>query len=505
MKTVLKTQLFFFAVLLLLVSCGGGGGVGGSASTGGTGALSVSLTDSSGCGFDNVFVTIRKIRVHKSSSANDSDGGWVDITPQGAPLKVDLLTLQNGVTTGLGVSPLSAGHYTQVRLYLEKNTGAKLNNYVVVGGVSHAIFVPSGFQTGIKIIHEFDVTDGVTEDLVLDFDPCRSIVRSGNGTYHLKPVITAVLMKIAGSITGAVSELSSDAVVKAEIGGVVIKQTMIKPDGSFMLGPLPDSDTVKVLYPQDTNGTYDVVVVSEKTNTAVTTDVPVTKGQQTVISTTTNPTPIMLSPAGVLDGNMNPTSADARVRQTVNGKPYQIARDSSNLVDGSFSFILSVAPPVFAQYSATLPLGYQSDTGTAANYTVDTPNDAGLYDVSSQTVTVSSSAPVHVDFTGVNSLTPASGAPGTVQGAVTVANLPAGFSSGTIVLSAMTNNENVNSIGIPVSSTGTFSYTIDDLAPGTYTVTVLSAAGFGSLSPDLQVVVPSTGGTFTGKDFTVAP
>jgi len=505
MKSVLKTQLFFFAILLLLVSCGGGGGGGGSTSTGGAGTLFVSLTDSSGCGFDNVFVTIRKVRVHKSSSVNDSGGGWVDITPQDAPLKVDLLSLQNGVTTGLGVSPLSAGRYTQVRLYLEKNTGAKLNNYVVVGGVSHAIFVPSGFQSGIKIIHEFDVADGATEDLVLDFDPCRSIVKAGNGTYHLKPVITAVLMKTAGSITGAVSDLASGAVVKAEINGVVIKQTTIKSNGSFILGPLPDSNTVKVLYPQGTNGTYDVVVVSAKTNTTVTTDVPVTKGQQTVISTTTDPTPIMTSPAGVLDGNMNPTSADARVRQTINGKPYQITRDSPNLVDGSFSFILSVAPPAFAEYSATMPLSYQYDTGAAASYTVDTPNGAGLYDVSSQAVTVSSSAPVHVGFTGANSLTPASGTPGTVHGAVTVVGLPAVFSSGTIVLSAMMNNENVNSVGIPVSSTGTFSYTIDDLAPGTYTVTVLSATGFDSLSPDVQVVVPSTGGTFTGKDFTVGP
>lgn len=505
MKNIIKAHLLFLAFLLLFVSCGGGGGGGGSASSGGTGTLSVSLTDSSGCGFDSVFVTVRKVRVHKSSSANDGGGGWVDIIPKGAPVKVDLLTLQNGVTTGLGVSPLPAGHYTQVRLYLEKNTGAKLNNYVVIGGVTHAIFVPSGFQSGIKIIHEFDVAEGGTEDLVLDFDPCRSIVRSGNGTYHLKPVITAVLMKVAGSITGAVSELSSGAVVKAEIDGVVVKRTRIKSDGSFILGPLPGSDTVKVLYPQDPNGTYDVVVVSEKTNTAVTTDVPVTVGQQTVISTTTHPTPIMLSPVGVLDGNMNPTSADARVRQTVNGKAYQIARDSSNLVDGSFNFVLSVAPPSFAQYSLPLPLSYQSDTGAAANYTVDTPNDSGLYNVSSQPVTVSSSTTVHVDFTGVNSLTPASGSPGTVQGAVTVTGLPAGFSSGTIVISAMMNNENVNSTGIPVSSTGTFSYTIDDLAPGTYAVTVLSATGFGSLSPDVQVVVPSTGGTFTGKDFTVAP
>lgn len=503
MRNVLKTHLLFLAFLLLLVSCGGGGEGGGTASSG-TGMLSVSLTDSSGCGFDNVFVTIRKIRVHKSSSVNDNDGGWVDITPQSAPLKVDLLTLQNGVTTGLGVSPLPAGHYTQVRLYLEKNTGAKLNNYVVVGGVSHAIFVPSGFQTGIKIIHEFDITDGQTEDLILDFDPCRSIVKAGNGTYHLKPVITAVLMKIAGSIAGAVSELSSDAVVKAEINGFVFKQTKIKPDGSFILGPLPDSNTVKVLYPQDINGTYDVVVVSKMTNTAVTTDVPVTAGHQTVISTTTHPTPITLSPVGILDGNMNPTSADARVRQTVNGKPYQIARDSSDPVDGSFGFILSVSPPVFGQYSTTLPLSYQPDNPAAANYTVDTPND-GLYNVSSQPVTVSSSTPVHVDFTGSNSLTPVSGTPGTVTGAVTVTALPAGFSSGTIVISAMMNNENVNSIGIPVSSTGTFSYTIDDLAPGTYAVTVLSATGFGSISPDIQVVVPSTGGTFTGKDFTVAP
>jgi len=496
MRNFLKTSLFGICLLLILVSCGGGGS--SVTPSGQTGQLSVLLTDSSGCDFDNVFVNIRKVRVHKSADAEDGDDGWITIVPPNAPVKIDLLSLQNGLFESLGLAPLAPGHYTQIRLYL-----AKTGNSVVVNGVSSPLKVPSGFQSGIKIIHDFDIEPGKLQEIVLDFDPCRSVVKA-HDKFILKPVIQAVVKTISGAIVGAVDHLSSNVIVKAEINGHVFKQTTTMQDGTFVLSPLPNSDEVKIEFPDDATGTFDIVMVSDSTSTVVTTGVPVATGQDTVISTTTHPTHLPTSAIGVLTGHMDPTSADARVSQMINGNSYQIDRKSPDLIDGSFQFLLATGSPLFGAFSSPLPLTYQADNADAANYTVDTPNDSGLYKVSSKSVTVSST-PANVEFTGPDKLEPVSGTAGAVSGSVTVSSLPSGFISGTIVLSAEMNGQNVNSTGIPFSTIGTFGYTLDDLTPGTYTITVLSADGLATFSQDIQVTIPSTGGTFSGNNFTVSP
>jgi hypothetical protein len=38
--------------------------------------LRLSITDAPACGYDSVFVTIEKVRVHQSATAGDADGGW---------------------------------------------------------------------------------------------------------------------------------------------------------------------------------------------------------------------------------------------------------------------------------------------------------------------------------------------------------------------------------------------------------------------------------------------
>ena len=112
-----------------IAACSGGGGSGGS-----SGTLGVSLTDAPACGFEKVYVTVNKVRVHQNSSATDSDAGWTDITLNPAR-KIDLLSLNNGVIDNLGQTPLATGHYTQLRLVLNPNTtGTSLANSVVVSG-----------------------------------------------------------------------------------------------------------------------------------------------------------------------------------------------------------------------------------------------------------------------------------------------------------------------------------------------------------------------------------
>src|SRR6516164_9902897 len=136
-------QLVRFAVAasaaLLLSACGGGGSDSSTMSTG-QGTLRVSLTDAPSCGFDHVNVTVQKVSVNQSATASDTDAGWTDITLSPA-MRVDLLSLTNGALATLGQTPLSAGHYSQIRLVLAANDSSNplANSVVPTGGAETAL------------------------------------------------------------------------------------------------------------------------------------------------------------------------------------------------------------------------------------------------------------------------------------------------------------------------------------------------------------------------------
>ena len=191
-------------MLVPLVSCGGGGGgsVGGA-----TGTLSVSLTDDPG-DYASVFVTIDEVQVKKVGAA-EGESGWVTV---GAPGKTfDLLELQNGVIAGLGLAEIEAGQYNQMRLILgaepDDQTEHPYANYLIIegdGGDPVELKVPSGFQTGIKIIHGFTiVADGATE-LILDFDADKSVHKAGNSGQRLMKPTIKVLDTLENSVSGTV-------------------------------------------------------------------------------------------------------------------------------------------------------------------------------------------------------------------------------------------------------------------------------------------------------------
>ena len=71
-----------------LAACGGGGG--GGEVAGGEGTLRVALTDAPSC-YENVFVTVEKVRVHQSGTAAEADGGWHELTLSPAK-RIDLVT-----------------------------------------------------------------------------------------------------------------------------------------------------------------------------------------------------------------------------------------------------------------------------------------------------------------------------------------------------------------------------------------------------------------------------
>jgi len=354
-------------LVALVAGCGGGGG-GVSAPAPGT--LGVSLTDAPACGYDAVNVTVIKVRAHQSSSAADTDAGWTDINLSPAR-KINLLNLTNGVLDSLGETPLTAGHYTQLRLVLDPNSAVGLANSVVpAGGVETALVTPSAVQSGIKLVNDFDVVSGQRVDLVLDFDACKSVVKRGNGVYALKPVIKVIPFVLNG-IDGFVDTamLGSSVMVTAQQNGVIVQSTAPNAQtGEFFLGRLAP-------------GTYDVVLTANGRATAVIAAVPVASVTSVaVLSNTATPISLPVSATHSVAGTetLNPTSstetAYAAAKQTfasalVVTEKFVAADDSSS---GAYTLTLPIGAPLLGQYATgTLPIALAAQVGVAGKYTVE--------------------------------------------------------------------------------------------------------------------------------------
>jgi hypothetical protein len=202
------------AVFSLFIGCSGGGSSGGAISgSGGAGTLSLSLTDATTLAYSAVYVTIDRVEVHLGEDGDDPNGWETVAEPK---TTYNLLELVNGVLAQLGLSDLEAGLYTQIRLIIGTEPDGEANildelhpfaNYIILAETDeiHELFVPSGIQTGIKLVEEFLINEGETTELILDFDASRSVVKAGmSGLWLLKPTIKVLHAGEVSSIEGYV-------------------------------------------------------------------------------------------------------------------------------------------------------------------------------------------------------------------------------------------------------------------------------------------------------------
>jgi hypothetical protein len=398
-------QAGLLALATLLAACGGGSdpasgsrGVTGGQSSSGLGQLAISITDSQGCNYRSVWVTVEQVRVHQSSTADDGDGGWreLNLTPA---RRIDLLTLRNGVFVDLGkVEELPTGKYARVRLVLAEN-GSKApfaNQLDLADGTEVALKTPSAQQSGLKLKVDVDVEPGGIGRLVLDFDPCRSVVRAGNsGKYLLKPVIRAYVNP-TNDIEGYTVP---GAIVSAQQGGVSLKSTTADGRGKF------------VLWPVDA-GSYDVVITSPGLANAVLTGVQVSAGRTTV---SVQGTPLVPGPSPTfrqVSGTVSVTSpgtnlidADLRALQYVGTYPasavpllIEAAATTADADLGSYAFSLPTAAPQRAAWqSGVTNYNFTPVAGEAGRYTIEA-RAAGFVAPKFQPANIGSASDSGVDF-----------------------------------------------------------------------------------------------------------
>lgn len=228
----------------------------------GTATVNVRLTDGPAA-YSAVNIDIQKIEI-------GVNGEWVSLNfPK--PGVYNLLDFKNGTDVVLGQAILPEGNVSQMRMVLGPN------NTLVSNGVTYPLQTPSGQQSGLKFNwHQTLVANGAYT-VWIDFDAGRSIVKTGNGSYILKPVIRTFSELTNGQIKGYVQPQASKAVVHAITATDTLATAIPNPDGFFMFSGLPQGNYT-VSYDADNSTGY----VDENTG-----NVTVVFGQVTNLGTKT--------------------------------------------------------------------------------------------------------------------------------------------------------------------------------------------------------------------------
>lgn len=360
------------AAAAAMSACGSGGGASsGSAAPAPAGSLRLALTDAPGCGFDHVFVTLDRIRMHQSSTALDTDPGWTDI-PVAPGRRIDLLALTNGALQEIGTTPLPPGHYAQMRLVLAADAGA--NTVQPTGGAELPLAAADGSGGSLRIPVGFDIAAAQNADLVLDVDACKSVVQAGSaGTYQFKPV-GAVFPRSASAVQGAVAATLAPAstTVSVQQAGATVRATRPDDAGKF---------SIPFLQP----GTYNLVIHSEGRATGVVTGVPVGNGTTTV-STPATAIALAASPMAEITGTATGSTpsdagtmqsavlADGEVRASrslTGGESIEVRSAQLDPVLGTYRLSVPKAAPMKAPYDPSGVLSFAPDLADGGGYGID--------------------------------------------------------------------------------------------------------------------------------------
>ncbi len=177
----------------------------------GPGTLRLKLVDAPQCvdGLEHLYLVLSDVTVHRGAEDTGDSGEWFSVMPDTLTEEqrtIDLLDYVNGASLILGEEDLPSDFYSQVRLQLEKS-------WIVIDGDSLGLTVPSGMQSGLKLVHGFTISPGLLTELTLDWDACRSLVETppGSAIWKLKPTIKIMESRLAGSISGTVVPLDIGA------------------------------------------------------------------------------------------------------------------------------------------------------------------------------------------------------------------------------------------------------------------------------------------------------
>ena len=205
---------------------------------------------------NHIWVTVQNLKVHKDG------GSWQTIAVNTQPF--DLKAIE-GIEQFLASKVVEAGRYTQLRLEVgsvEVETATE----------KHDATVPSG---EIKLVGTFEVVEGKTTVVALDFDGEKSVIVTGGGKYIFKPVIKLLLTKqpqrnldiTTASLPNGAMAVAYNATLEASAG--VSPYTWSISAGNLPAGLTLNSATGAISGTPTTAGNYEFTVKVEDKSSPV--------------------------------------------------------------------------------------------------------------------------------------------------------------------------------------------------------------------------------------------
>ncbi|GEM_PF-3382488 len=240
--------------------------------------LVLGITDAPIDDAKSVVITVTSIEISKDGE------GWEEYfnanNEDEEEKKIDLLEYSKGKVFLFDGQEFNAGEYGQIRLYLseapEKNTITLLDDTI------HNLDINSGIRNnGVKLVSGFEIKEGVTTSLTIDFDVRKSIVvKNPNRTppiYSLKPTLKLITNDLSGNIivtediidvkdvvyylypAGWTSDEIESELTEEEASleeGLVAFEGSVSSAISFI--DTEDNNLIKVIFPFIPYGTYDL-------------------------------------------------------------------------------------------------------------------------------------------------------------------------------------------------------------------------------------------------------
>ncbi len=230
-------RLASLACAAALIACSGSGG---------TGRLTIHIVDGPAVDAQELWLDVQKVEI-------SGPEGWQTLSePTDGPF--DVMKLTGGVSKTLADRTLGAGTYSQLRLVLGKS------NWVIVDGTKHDLSVPSGQQSGVKLVGSFTVVPNTTRDVYIDFLAFRSIFVHETGAsakYLLRPTVRSYDKLETGAISGVLVDAASQApLAGAEVFAeeldssgepALVSRATTDANGAYLLDGLPAFHTYHVV------------------------------------------------------------------------------------------------------------------------------------------------------------------------------------------------------------------------------------------------------------------
>lgn len=256
------------------------------------GELALFLADKPVNDVAQVLVTIDEVQVKREDTQWETINDFSE--EENGEKQFDLMDLRFNEEL-LGQEKLLEGNYNQIRLIVaanenedgNENPGQNSGKSKVVytdesGKADEDIFIPSGTQTGLKINHNFEITEDTITRLVLDADVSKIMHEAGDKIILRPTAINVIDKVVSGNIKGRViAEDTDEAITESDVviealddNDEVVTSTVAlaedesdseEPAGSFLLRGLKEGTYNIKAYVVDDEGKIDESNYTETT------------------------------------------------------------------------------------------------------------------------------------------------------------------------------------------------------------------------------------------------